>query len=171
MKNIVITRQSTLFKLVAFLSQFPVFSSFIKREARHYNSDTYEYDEDYSTFNDICTFCRHTIFTVLTCFLYLFIFAIMANYIIVQPIVYLLGGESMTGLVTVGMVSMLIGAYFILLVLQHIVDLLRKIPIKDKYQDERNDEPVEPSFFAKTFDILSQKHHDFCNRIEMKDKE
>ena len=171
MKNIVITRQSTLFKLVAFLSQLPVFSSFIKRTWVDYDADTFDYKESYSTFNDICTFCRHTIFTVLTCFLYLFIFAIMANYILVQPIVYLLGGESMTGLVTVGIVSMLIGAYFILLILQHIYDLLCMIPVRDNYKEERNDEPVEPSFFAKTFDILSQKHHDFCNRIEMKDKE
>lgn len=171
MKNIVITRQSTLFKLVAFLSQLPVFSMFIKRTWVDYNPDTFDYRETYSTFNDICTFCRHTIFAILTCFLYLFIFAIMVNYIVVQPIVYLLGGESMTGLVTVGIVSMLIGAYLILLVIQHIYDLLCMLPIKDKYQDERNDEPVEPSFFAKTFDILSQKHHNFCNRIQMKDKE
>lgn len=169
MKNIVITRNSSLFKLIAFLSQFPIFSSFIKREARHYNEDIREYDVDYTTFNDICTFCRHFIFIVLTCFFYVFLFVIMFNYLLIEPISYLLGNTSVSGMVTVGFVGMAIGAYVILLVLQHICDLIMRLPSKEESYDDYED--VEPSFFAKTFDILSQKHHNFCNRIEMKDKE
>ena len=168
MSNFTISRQSSLFKFVAFLKDFPIFSLFINRVARHYDETTYEYKEDYNTFDDICTFSRHMIFIILSCFFYLFLFGIMINLIVIQPIVYLFGSGSVAGAVTVSFASILIAIYAVLLILQKINDCYDYVK-SNRVATEKESVEKEPGFFSKTFELLSQKHHNFCNRLDTKD--
>lgn len=167
MNNVVITRQSLLFRIVAFLSQFPIYSSFIKAIAKSYNEDLGEYNEDYNTFNDVCTFCRHFIFIILTSFFYAFLFVIILNCLIIQPLIVLFGGSSLQGSLTITAICILILVYFVLLVIQKVIDFF--VNRKKKTETVSKEEGKE-NVFLKTYDLLSQKHHDFCKRLEVKDK-
>lgn len=167
MNNVVITRTSSLFRLVAFLSNYPIYSSFIKEIDSHYNEELRKYDEDYNTFNDVCTFCRHFLFIILTSFFYIFLFVIILNCLIIQPLIVVFGGTSVQGSITLSFLGILIGAYIIALVLQKFTDYIsnHKKNAEPKPETERDDGVI-----LKTFKILSQKHHDFCKRLEVKDK-
>lgn len=166
MNNVVINRTSSLFRLVAFLSDFPIYSSFIKQLAKSYNSELEEYREDYNTFNDVCTFCRHFIYIILTSFFYIFLFAIILNCLIIQPFIVLFGGSSVQGSLTLGFLAIIVLAYVVALCLQKFMDYLSK---RKKDQKVTPEKESEDGIFLKTFNILSQKHHDFCKRLEVKD--
>jgi hypothetical protein len=166
MKNVVITRHSSLFRLVAFLSEIPLYSSFIK-EHSSYNHEKEDWDTSYNTFNDVCTFCRHFILAILTSFFYAFLFVIILNCLIIQPFIVLFGGVSVQGSITLGFLALIGVLYFITLLLQKIMEAFqnRKKDTSPSVEEERED-----GLILKTYNILSQKHHDFCKRLEVKDE-
>lgn len=166
MKMIEIHRTSSVYKLIAFLQKFPIFSMFIERTYRGYNLEKDESIYEYSTFNDICTFCRHMIYIILTTLLYLFVGAIMFDHIVIQSIMFLFYGGSIIGAMTVSFVGIMFISYLLVLIAQHIHDRLEDRSVLNPDYEE----PIKESgFFHKTFELISEKHNSFCKRLEVKD--
>lgn len=161
MKTYNITRDSKLFKTVAFLSECPVFSMFIKENC----------NESYNTFNDICTFCRHFFYSVLVLFLYLLVGAFLLNFLAIQPILFLMGTETVSGFITVQMFKGLIFGYLGLLAIQTVHFAVAKVLKRKQTEPKEEEVKKEPGLFVQTFQILSQKHNNFCKRLQVKDKE
>lgn len=166
MKMIEIQRNSSLFRFIAFLQKFPIFNIFIQREYQYFNNETNKTIYDYNTFNDICTFCRHMIYIILTTLLYLLVGAIMFDHIIIQSILFLFYGGSIIGAMTVSFVGIMSALYLLVLITQHIHDRLEdKSVLNPDYEEPSK----EAGFFHKTFELISQKHNNLCKRLKVKD--
>lgn len=166
MKNIEIRRSSSLFKMIAFLSKLPVFSLFIQTKWLNLDKETGRVNSSYTTFNDICTFCRHIVYILMTIFLYVVVGAIMVNYVLIQPLVFLTGGESPIGKLTLIYFAFAIVWYLLVRVWQSIYERLEDKSVLNPDYEEKT---KEPGLILKTFELLSEKHHDFCKRLEVKD--
>lgn len=155
MKDIIISRNSKLFKLVSFLSELPGFSMFIKK---YYNCSD---GDSFNTFNDICTFSRHVIFSLIVSILYLLILAFAINVLIIQPLLAIFS-SSLSGTITL----IYLGIIFVLYLLFLIAN---KFELDEKIETIVDSISKKDSVVKSTFSIISKKHDNFCKRLSVKD--
>lgn len=160
MKEILITRDSRLYKLVALLSTLPIFSSFIVRS--RYSG--------YSSFTDVCTFCRHLIYSLLTILLYVIVFSLVVGLFIVEPLRYFFGSATLYGQATVIGFTLTIGLYIVLLAIQQGIQPLVGFYTKLRFSKEKQEVEKE-SALKHIAQIVSQKHSSFCKRITVEPKQ
>lgn len=160
MKEINIKRDSKLFKTVAFLSEVPLFSMFIRSD----------YYSGYSTFSDVCTFCRHLIYSLLASLVYVAIVLALILLLIVEPVKVLLGSASVFGTITLGLFGVLFAFYVVLLIIQNAfaplvsfwISKFSGAGLTDAEQEEKKD-----SILRSVKEIVSEKHDAFCKRIKV----
>lgn len=156
MEDYVIKKNSKLYKLVEFLSTIPFYNTYIK-----YNSYN---DDSYTTFNDICTFCRHVLYTILVSFFYLLLFVFFANVLIIQPILSIFSGGSLAGNLTLTYILFIFVIYIITIVFQKIFSLNYDFINTDIIFDNK---PV--GVIKEVAKVVSQKHDNFCKRLKTED--
>lgn len=165
MKDITIKKSSPLYRLVAFLSDFPIFSMFLK----------YDFEGGrYNSFNDICTFTRHLLYSLATVCFYLLVIAICIYIFIIAPITVIAGvGTSILGKAVLIFLCGTACVYTTLLVIQKLVipaleymyDRIFNRP--EKSEDVVQKEVKPDSAFKAAFKIVAQKHNNFCKRLKV----
>ena len=156
MEDYVIKKNSKLYKLVEFLSKIPFYNVYIK-----YSS----YDDNrYTTFNDICTFCRHVLYTILVSFFYLLFFVFFANVLVIQPILSIFSDGSLAANLTLTYILFIFVIYIITIVFQKIFSLNYDFINTDIIFDNK---PV--GVIKEIAKIVSQKHDNFCKRLKTED--
>ena len=156
MEDYVIKKNSKLYKLVEFLSKIPFYNAYIKYSS--YN------DNRYTTFNDICTFCRHVLYTILVSFFYLLLFVFFANVLIIQPILSIFSGGSLAGNLTFTYLLFVFVMYIITIIMQKLCSLDFDFINTDVIFDNK---PV--GVIKEVAKIVSQKHDNFCKRLKTED--
>ncbi len=154
MEDYVIKKNSKLYKLVEFLSKIPFYNAYIKDS--YYNG--------YTSFNDICTFCRHVLYTILVSFFYLLLFVFFANVLIIQPILSIFSGGSLAGNLTLTYILFIFVMYIITIVFQKIFSLNYDFINTDVIFDNK---PV--GVIKEVAKVVSQKHDNFCKRLKTED--
>lgn len=154
MKEISISKSSRLYKLFLILSTIPFYSSFIKNN--YYGL---------SSFNDVCTFCRHLVMALIVTIIYLLVSLMFINIAIVQPlIIFFTDSSSPSGLVSLYFYSFIVTLYFILLISNKITDNLPKFVNFDTPFIQN-----KTSAIKDVFKIVTNKHDNFCNRLKIED--
>ena len=156
MEDYVIKKNSKLYKLVEFLSKIPFYNAYIK-----YNSYT---DNRYTTFNDICTFCRHVLYTILVSFFYLLLFVFFANALIIQPILSIFSDSGLAGNLTFTYLLFVFVMYIITIIMQKLCSLDFDFINTDVIFDNK---PV--GVIKEVAKIVSKKHDNFCKRLKTED--
>ena len=156
MEDYVIKKNSKLYKLVEFLSKIPFYNAYIKYSS--YN------DNRYTTFNDICTFCRHVLYTILVSFFYLLLFVFFANVLIIQPILSIFSDGSLAGNLTFTYLLFVFVMYIITIIMQKLCSLDFDFINTDVIFDNK---PV--GVIKEVAKIISKKHDNFCKRLKTED--
>ena len=156
MEAYVIKKNSKLYKLVEFLSKIPFYNAYIKYSS--YN------DNRYTTFNDICTFCRHVLYTIFVSFFYLLLFVFFANVLIIQPILSIFSGGSLAGNLTLTYILFIFVIYIITIIMQKLCSLDFDFINTDVIFDNK---PV--GVIKEVAKVVSQKHDNFCKRLKTED--
>lgn len=155
MEDYVIKKSSKLYKLVKFLSTVPFYNSYIKYDY---------YFNNYTSFNDICTFCRHVLYTILVSFFYLLLFLFFTNILIIQPILSMFNTNNISGNFTIAYLLFIFVVYLITLIFQKIFSLNYSFINTDVIFDNK---PV--GVIKEVAKVVSQKHDNFCKRLKTED--
>lgn len=152
MNKFIISRNGSLFKVYSFLYYIPLLNMFL------INDDSVD-----GIFNDICTFIRKTL---LTLFVSLPIFSLIIyfalNLFLIQPFMAFFSQEYILG-------GIVLQAYAVSFILYLIFLFFEYLDIRK--QNKTNVEKLEtsPGKFSSVFQLISNKHRDLCQRIEVKD--
>lgn len=167
MENIVIKSDSKLFKLVSFLSKMPFFSLYI--DAYSYIDEHDNYAVSYSTFRDICTFARHTLYSLCIAIFYVVFFIWLLKILVIYPLASLLFGiETFQAAVTLTVYSILFSFYIFTLVLQ---GTYNKVKTSLSNMNTKPAVYKEPGLIRQVTKLLSQKHNDFCKRVKVENNQ
>lgn len=161
MNNIQIKKTSPLYKFMGMMSKTIIGSLYIEKEYGQYNS-----------FNDICTFVRHfliAIFIAIPVQLFVlcgasFIAFMWLIYVPIKALILMWSGDATGVPIGTGMVYayvFIILSYLGLCLLQHYN--------KKKALTLSTSDPIvkEEGAIKAAFNILSQKHSKFCQRLEV----
>lgn len=152
MNKFIISRNGSLFKVYSFLYYIPLLNMFL------INDDSVD-----GIFNDICTFIRKTL---LTLFVSLPIFSLIIyfalNLFLIQPFMAFFSQEYILG-------GIVLQAYAVSFIMYLIFLFFEYLDIRK--QNKTNVEKLEtsPGKFSSFFQLISNKHRDLCQRIEVKD--
>lgn len=152
MNKFIISRNGSLFKVYSFLYYIPLLNMFL------INDDSVD-----GIFNDICTFIRKTL---LTLFVSLPIFSLIIyfalNLFLIQPFMAFFSQEYILG-------GIVLQAYAVSFIMYLIFLFFEYLDIRK--QNKTNVEKLEiaPGKFSSVFQLISNKHRDLCQRIEVKD--
>ena len=152
MNKFIINRNGSLFKVYSFLYYIPLLNMFL------INDDSVD-----GIFNDICTFIRKTL---LTLFVSLPIFSLIIyfalNLFLIQPFMAFFSQEYILG-------GIVLQAYAVSFIMYLIFLFFEYLDIRK--QNKTNVEKLEtsPGKFSSVFQLISNKHRDLCQRIEVKD--
>ena len=152
MNKFIISRNGSLFKVYSFLYYIPLLNMFL------INDDSVD-----GIFNDICTFIRKTL---LTFFVSLPIFSLIIyfalNLFLIQPFMAFFSQEYILG-------GIVLQAYAVSFIMYLIFLFFEYLDIRK--QNKTNVEKLEtsPGKFSSVFQLISNKHRDLCQRIEVKD--
>ena len=152
MNKFIISRNGSLFKVYSFLYYIPLLNMFL------INDDSVD-----GIFNDICTFIRKTL---LTLFVSLPIFSLIIyfalNLFLIQPFMAFFSQEYILG-------GIVLQAYAVSFIMYLIFLFFEYLDIRK--QNKTNFEKLEtsPGKFSSVFQLISNKHRDLCQRIEVKD--
>ena len=152
MNKFIISRNGSLFKVYSFLYYIPLLNMFL------INDDSVD-----GIFNDICTFIRKTL---LTLFVSLPIFSLIIyfalNLFLIQPFMAFFSQEYILG-------GIVLQAYAVSFIMYLIFLFFEYLDIRK--QNKTNVEKLEiaPGKITSFFKLISSKHRDLCQRIEIKD--
>ncbi len=152
MNKFIISRNGSLFKVYSFLYYIPLLNMFL------INDDSVD-----GIFNDIRSFIRKTL---LTLFVSLPIFSLIIyfalNLFLIQPFMAFFSQEYILG-------GIVLQAYAVSFIMYLIFLFFEYLDIRK--QNKTNVEKLEtsPGKFSSVFQLISNKHRDLCQRIEVKD--
>lgn len=156
MNKFIINRNtSKVYKFFSLLYPIPILNMFLSNV-----------DQVDGIFRDICTFIRITLLTFFISLpILIFIIIGLFNFLIYQPIMSLLDSNYIFGSIVINSYISVFILYLFFLMLEYLD--IRKNNIKKEYHEDNNIE--ETKKITSFFKLISSKHRDLCQRIEIKD--